>query len=218
MSHAMSRTPVNFKRVFGFASAMITGLCAALMLYVGVASAGNAETPNWTGPVLEPMTPEALMLVPALQERAVLLAPVETPMPVRLTYADAEMDSARYLAWLRVENPGVKFKRVTAVVTAYCPCTICCGADAHGVTSTGVRTNAKPYGIASPNHLVGRGVHIPGYRFESEPGRIWKIDDTGGALNTSWKTGLYHFDVRFINHDYARTWWGSRYMTVYLVK
>lgn len=138
--------------------------------------------------------------------------------PDSLTYHEAEKNPAYYLAWLQAKNPGVDFLPTKAIVTGYCPCKECCGSKANGTTRTGTRTRDVPYGVASPEALVHRSVHIPGYLFESEPARVWKVDDTGSALNDDWDKKIYHFDVRFTSHDWAKRWWGRREMTVYLVK
>ena len=120
------------------------------------------------------------------------------------------------LAQLQAANPGVHFHAITAVVTAYTPCAACCGAGAKGITSTGVDTRTTPHGIAGPTCMVGSLVHIPGYLVKSNPGKFWKVDDTGGALNTDWnKRQIYHFDVRFVNYEWAKKW-GRREITVYV--
>lgn len=143
---------------------------------------------------------------------------VPASWPDSLTYHEAETNPTYYLTWLQAKNPGVEFVAIKALVTGYCPCKICCGSKANGTTRTGARTKEVPYGVASPEALVRRQVHVPGYLFEREPARVWKIDDTGSALNENWENKIYHFDVRFASHDWAKRWWGKREMTVYLVK
>jgi len=215
----MSYEPVRFISV----SAIFGGLGTALV-YLGITGAGDAGEPA-AMPFELPMSrsgvslPEPLPAVPALPVAAPLVTaplPVEPQWPATLTYQQAKTNPDYYLAWLQAKNPTIRFKAIRAVVTGYCPCTICCGSGAHGVTRTGVRTSIEPYGIAAPEALVGRAVHIPGYLFESEPAKVWKTDDTGGALNEAWSRRIHHFDVRFINHEWARRWWGRREMTVYI--
>jgi hypothetical protein len=190
--------------------------------------------------VREPTYPTPAGLVPALLASAsfpvlvsaptppallpIELRPAQRPQesqeplwPLTLSYHEATVDPAYYRAWLEAKNPGVHFRAVKAIVTGYCPCPICCGAHARGITFTGVRTSIEPYGVAAPEALVRHSIHVPGYLFESEPGKFWKADDTGGALNQDWTSQhTYHFDVRFMSHDWAMRWWGLRKMTVYI--
>jgi hypothetical protein len=166
--------------------------------------------------VFYPIRASAPVLLPVVLLQAQEPA-AEPGWPLTLTYHEAVTDPAYYKAWLEAKNPGKHFRAVHAIVTGYCPCPICCGAGAHGVTFTGVHTSREPYGIAAPDALVNHDIHIPGYMFESDPGKFWKADDTGGALNSSWSNShVYHFDVRFMSHDWAQRWWGYRTMTVYI--
>ncbi len=226
--HMLSES-VSFKRVFLYASMMFMGIGAALVLYLGMTEAGNAigeasyssaaydVQPAPAAPVQEPVYPPPPATFASLP---VLLPPeVQEPIwPQSLTFHEARENPSYYRAWLEAKNPGIHFQAIHAVVTGYCPCPLCCGSGAHGVTRTGVHTSAEPYGIAGPEALLRRGVHIPGYLFESAPAKVWKTDDTGGALNDDWADHVYHFDVRFTSHDWAKRWWGRREMTVYLVQ
>lgn len=221
--NAMRYEPVSFKRVFLYVTTMIMSICFALMLYVGVSGVGANETVAPTLPYVPPTPSEDQILYTFAEPATLPLLPEQTPAlepvwPSSLTYHEAKTNPDYYLAWLQAKNPGVTFKAVKAVVTGYCPCSICCGSGAHGVTRTGVHTSIEPYGIAAPEALVRRLVHIPGYMFESEPGKVWKTDDTGSALNDDWSQHVYHFDVRFTSHDWAKHWWGRREMTVYIAK
>jgi len=92
------------------------------------------------------------------------------------------------------------YREVLAVVTAYCPCTRCCGPEADGRTSIGV--NAWKRGIASDPRAVDYGtrVYVEGYGFAY-------IDDTGGALRRTWRRrGQVHLDLRMTYHWQAREW------------
>lgn len=100
--------------------------------------------------------------------------------------------------WHRVEN---------ALVTAYCPCSRCCGSDSLGITSIG--KNAWKRGLAAdPTYLrYGTEVFIPGYGLSV-------IDDTGGAMRRNWRRGgRLHIDVRMTYHHEARKW-GKKQLAV----
>ena len=227
--------PISFKRVFVLASTMFVAVGGVLLLYLDAAGSGVGDEPDSRpmplrlvqepayptppAPLPDPISFPVLISPP--QAAALLpieLRPATEPLwPLTLTYHEAVADPAYYKAWLEAKNPGVHFRAIHATVTGYCPCPICCGAHARGITYTGVRTSIEPYGIAAPEALVRRSIHVPGYLFESEPGKFWKADDTGGALNQDWNDQhVYHFDVRFMSHDWAMRWWGMRRMTVYI--
>ncbi|MDA0837446.1 MAG: hypothetical protein O3B01_08575 [Planctomycetota bacterium] len=94
------------------------------------------------------------------------------------------------------------------LVTAYCPCKICCGGEANGITSTG-RNAFRFTGVAADPTAIpyGNFVRIPGVGFR-------KVDDTGGAMRQSWrKNRVYHLDLRFRSHEVARKW-GRKWMKV----
>jgi 3D (Asp-Asp-Asp) domain-containing protein len=100
-----------------------------------------------------------------------------------------------------------KYRTVKAKVTAYCPCTGCCGPNAKGITGSG--DPVDPYdGVAAAVDRNGRE-GLP-YRTMVEiclPGGTVlrkEVDDTGGAMRQSWKKGVYHFDVRMASHEEAK--------------
>lgn len=91
----------------------------------------------------------------------------------------------------------------TFKLTAYCPCSQCCGKWANGITATGV--------IAKPNHTIavdprvipyGSKVIINGYEYVAE--------DCGGAIKQN------RIDVYFATHQEACDF-GVQYAEVYLV-
>lgn len=235
--------PISFKRVFLLSSTMFLAVGGVLLLSVDFADLGGGDEPDTAiQPLVQayPSRPAALpatitypgfnsdppppSLLPAeLQETLESIQTpqsslVRPPWPLSLSYHEAVADPAYYASWLAAKNPGVHFRAIHATVTGYCPCPICCGLHARGITYTGVRTAIEPYGIAAPEFLVRHAVHVPGYMFESEPGKFWKADDTGGALNSDWENHVYHFDVRFMSHDWAMRWWGLRHMTIYIAE
>lgn len=116
---------------------------------------------------------------------------------------------------LTIEAPAEQpvLKAITVVATAYCPCKLCCGPNAHGMTSTGVDVHQRPYGIAADPHVLPYGTKlvVPGY--EGNPA---VVDDTGGAMRQDAKKGIVSVDLRFRTHDEALKW-GRKVMTVYVM-
>ena len=96
------------------------------------------------------------------------------------------------------DDPNV----VWMTVTAYCPCPICCGRGANGITASGKKVTASgghfvaaPAGFAFGNRLV-----VPGY----DHGRPVPVLDRGGAIKGD------RLDVFFPDHEAARQWGRQR--------
>jgi 3D (Asp-Asp-Asp) domain-containing protein len=89
-----------------------------------------------------------------------------------------------------------KVRTIDAVVTAYCPCRLCCGPRAQGITSTG--QDARTSGCAvDPRHIsYGSRVRIPGIGWRT-------ADDTGSAMREDGEKGIIHIDVRMQSHEQA---------------
>jgi 3D (Asp-Asp-Asp) domain-containing protein len=100
--------------------------------------------------------------------------------------------------------PGMVWAQ--AETTGYCPCWICCGPNANGITSTGVDTKVEPFGIAVDPKLVPyrTSLLVPGYGYA-------QADDTGGAMRHDGARGVLHIDLRFKTHAEAKTW-GVRWL------
>lgn len=81
----------------------------------------------------------------------------------------------------------------TYVVTGYCPCKLCCGPKAHGVTASGRSAKGK---LAACNCLpFGTWVTVPGY------GRC-QVLDRGGKEALAGK----RIDLLFPTHRAAKLW------------
>ncbi len=102
--------------------------------------------------------------------------------------------------------PGMAWAHV--LTTGYCPCTICCGPNASGHTSTNRDVRSYPFGIAvDPGLMPYRyNLYVPGYG-------IADVDDTGGAMREDARRGRFHIDLRFTDHQQARRW-GVRWMWI----
>jgi 3D (Asp-Asp-Asp) domain-containing protein len=103
-----------------------------------------------------------------------------------------------------------KTRVVMMLVTAYCPCTKCCGSHAQGLTASGkpVSFNGGHF-VAADTRLYhfGTKVQIPGYA----DGQAVEVADKGGAIKGN------HIDVFFPTHDEARQW-GRKWVAVTLAE
>ena len=80
------------------------------------------------------------------------------------------------------------------IVTAYCPCELCCGEYADGITASGHKIKKGDKFIAAPNDFPFETmIEIPGY------GNV-PVLDRGGAI----KKG--RFDIYFDTHQEALNW------------
>lgn len=107
---------------------------------------------------------------------------------------------------IAAENcPAVHLGKITIRqfrVSAYCPCRICCGKDACGVTASG--HSIKPgeqFAAADKSIPFGTILDIPGY------GRQMPVLDRGGAINGNC------LDVFFDSHKKALNW-GVQFLDV----
>lgn len=99
-------------------------------------------------------------------------------------------------------------RAVEMEVTAYCPCTRCCGPKAQGLTASGKRVdyNAGRFIAADTTMLpFGTMVSIPGYH-DGEP---VEVIDRGGAIKGN------KLDVFFPDHHTALEW-GRRHVMVFV--
>jgi 3D (Asp-Asp-Asp) domain-containing protein len=91
------------------------------------------------------------------------------------------------------------------VVTAYCPCTECCGPNARGITASGrpVSANGGKFVAADRDLPFGTLLLIPGYN----DGQPTEVLDRGGAIKGN------RLDVYFPTHEEAKHW-GVRRLVV----
>lgn len=96
-------------------------------------------------------------------------------------------------------------QKVRMKVTAYCPCSRCCGINACGVTASGhtVHINGGRFVAADPQIAFGTCVSIPGYH-QGEP---VPVIDRGSMIKGA------RVDVFFPTHKQARQW-GIRWLDV----
>ena len=103
------------------------------------------------------------------------------------------------------EQPGEsEWQAVQMKVTAYCPCSKCCGSSADGITASNHRIQAgDTFAAADRKYPFGTKMIIPGY----DNGRQVEVLDRGGAITGN------HIDVFFHTHEQARQW-GVKYINV----
>ena len=92
----------------------------------------------------------------------------------------------------------------TFKITHYCPCSICCGPWANGITSTGVTATTNRTIAVDPTQIpYGSKVVING--------QVYVAEDCGGAIKKN------HIDVYVNSHEEALAL-GVTNAEVYLVK
>ncbi len=100
------------------------------------------------------------------------------------------------------------WEEVEMRVTAYCPCSKCCGIYSDGRTANNYKIKENDVLVAAPpDYPFGTEIIIPGYN-NNEP---VIVRDRGGAINGD------RLDVYFPTHQEALNW-GVRYLTVRVKK
>ena len=135
---------------------------------------------------------------------------VETRSPPRDPQA-GENDATAAAAPLAPPLPdGLRVGRTVLMeVTAYCPCKICCGPLAHGVTASGepVEHNGGQFVAADRRLPFGTQLRVPGYA----GGVVVPVLDRGGAIRGR------RLDVFFPTHAEARRW-GRQTLPVQIIE
>ena len=90
----------------------------------------------------------------------------------------------------------------TYKITAYCPCSKCCG-KTNGMTASGTRATAGRTVAASSKFAFGTKLNIGGH--------IYTVEDRGGAINGN------KIDI-FVNTHSEALQWGVRYLPVSVVQ
>ena len=88
----------------------------------------------------------------------------------------------------------------SVIVTGYCSCPKCCGANATGLTATGTKAQLGTISADTSIFPFGTQLNVPGYG-------EGVVEDTGSRVKG------FHIDVWFPTHAQAQAW-GSREMYV----
>jgi 3D (Asp-Asp-Asp) domain-containing protein len=174
---------------------LLLGLCAALA--IGIAGEAFIQLVDrhagisWAGqsvvsPTDEPaLAPEHMESIVQEADHKNLSAASMLPMAA----VDSADSPRRHIIWMEV--------------TAYCPCTKCCGEQAAGITASG-KTVGHNNGrfVAADTRLLpfGTQLSIPGYH----GGQIVPVLDRGGAIKGN------RLDVYFPTHQEALKWGRQR--------
>ncbi len=104
----------------------------------------------------------------------------------------------------RSEKSTAEWQTVRMRVTAYCPCSKCCGRYADGITACGHEIQpGDTFVAADKRYTFGTKMIIPGYSH----GRAVKVLDRGGAIQGN------RADVFFPSHQEALEW-GVKHLDV----
>jgi len=106
-------------------------------------------------------------------------------------------DSDETIPSASVVNSSESFIAKTMRVTAYCPCSKCCGKYADGVTANGHKIMPGDVFVAAPKNIpFGTEMVVEGYN----SGKPVKVLDRGGAITAG------RLDVFFPTHKAALEW------------
>ena len=168
---------------------------------VRIESAAAATDFDWDVPT----APDAVVVATASAAGGMSDKPAGPELLRRLTRATENPRGTAILASAWSAPSPARGRLVRMRVTAYCPCDICCGPKAVGITASGhtVAADNGRFVAADPVLAFGTRLVVPGYN----AGRPVRVLDRGGAIRGR------SLDVYFDNHETARAW-GVRYLAV----
>ncbi|UCF16838.1 MAG: 3D domain-containing protein [Phycisphaerales bacterium] len=107
-------------------------------------------------------------------------------------------------AHTEIDASSAKWQTLRMRVTAYCPCSKCCGQYADGITASGHEIQpGDTFVAADKRYSLGTEMVIPGY----SNSQTVKVLDRGGAIKGN------RLDVFFHTHQEALEW-GVQYLDV----
>lgn len=135
-----------------------------------------------------------------LAQRAVHIEPAELLQDIDdVVTADLDAEATVAAATIAAEPTGPRTTVMRMEVTAYCPCTKCCGPRAQGITASGklVDHNGGKFVAADTRILpFGKKLSIPGYADNAPV----EVIDRGGAIKG------HKLDLYFPTHEAALVW------------
>ncbi|MHC4434125.1 MAG: 3D domain-containing protein [Planctomycetota bacterium] len=122
---------------------------------------------------------------------------------IALLIAVLDTASTKHVEASDSEDP-VQWQTVHMRVTAYCPCSKCCGSYSDGITASGHKiSEGDRFVAADRRYPFGTEMIIPGYKNS----QTVEVLDRGGAIRGN------RLDVFFNSHQEALEW-GVRYLDV----
>jgi len=193
----------------------MVGLCATLALGMGLSALARSTDRTPIGFVDDQGRPQPGAFVKPSSEpqhRPALRSVTDSPPPVTPAVLTPARTTDEPPAPVRTQKASSRTQKATArtqkassityqtmIVTAYCPCKICCGKHAKGITASGknVRYNRGKF-VAADIRLLpfGTRLTIPGYASN----RPVEVIDKGGAIKGN------KLDVFFKTHEQAKKW------------
>lgn len=201
-ANKISSTPSRARKVF-------LAACGALLMGVmGAAAMGNRDQAN-ASPVAPAALPTAMVTIneSASQPELLVATPVTHVAPVARVAAPvipalpaAPAPVVHTPVAPVVAAPAVRHTRVIMMeVTAYCPCTKCCGPNAAGITASGKRVSYNNSKFVAADTTVlpfGTKLIIPGYASD----KAVEVIDRGGAIKGN------KLDLFYPTHEEALEW------------
>jgi len=185
---------------------LLLGLCAALS--IGIAGEAAVQLIDRPQPGISWANPAPVSVSGQTQANPVVDNAALAPDRMESIVQDAEQKnlSAASMLPMAAVDPSHSMPRRHVIwmeVTAYCPCTKCCGEQAAGITASGksVRHNNGRF-VAADTRLLpfGTELSIPGYH----GGQAVPVLDRGGAIKGN------RLDVYFPTHQQALNWGRQR--------
>ncbi len=143
----------------------------------------------------------AVVCVPSFIAGATYTKTAKQVIPLHTVAANKEGNAEPVRT--EAEQPG-EWQTVQMRVTAYCPCSECCGQYADGITASGHKIQpGETFVAADKRYSFGTEIVIPGY----DNDRPVKVLDRAGAIKGN------RLDVFFDSHRQALEW-GVKYLDV----
>ena len=146
----------------------------------------------------------AILIILALSLITGLSSPKTQPKVTLLSSNIAQINTAPAISNQPEIQPVIQNSKpadqgyvVEMRVTAYCPCSKCCGSSADWITASGHKIqHGETLVAADRRYAFGTEMIIPGYNNDKPV----KVLDRGGAIHGD------HIDVFFTSHQQALNW------------
>ncbi len=208
----MTNPSDNPTRLIDGTRPLLVGFCALLFVILVGAITVNVEAEDTSREIAEQPVLDEVEILDIALPAAFVSKSVETERSAshrdgeRLPNLATDGRATDDAATSPIEPVVTRQRVVWMEVTAYCPCTRCCGPQARGVTASGkpVSYNQGAF-VAADTRLLpfGTRLNIPGYSGNATV----EVIDRGGAIKGN------KLDVYYPTHQQAREW-GRQWLPV----